>query len=206
MDNYILNFPKGEAIFREGDKADKLYFILEGEIEIFIKIRKAQKLLAIMKKGEIFGEMAVVDAQPRSATVVAKTNTQCLGLTSAQLENIVIQKPPFALKLIRLLSHRLREANQHISELIIKDKEKQIMTFIYLYAKKHGEKSFKGMKIGVEDLIEVANSRLGHEKGEIRKTIHLLVEKNYLAYSVLGQEEVILMEKLEKQVQNEVTR
>lgn len=190
--------PKGQTIFQEGDRADRLFLILDGEVEIFIKVKKARKLVATLVKGDIFGEMAVVDAKPRSATAEAVTEVKCLALTRPQLEGIIASNPDFAIKILRMLSGKLREANQIIQYLLSNDREKQVAAAIMSYGKRYGQKTFKGYKVSVRDFVDDSNAQLGLEKNDIKTSVVKLIKDGYLHYAASSKDEVILTEKLER--------
>ena len=98
----------GEVIFREGDKADQLFVIKSGQIEI----RLGNRTLSELSAHSIFGEMALIDDAPRSATAVAKTDVELVPVTEKQFLFLVSQTPFFALKVMRVLAGRLRATNK----------------------------------------------------------------------------------------------
>ncbi len=101
-------FNAGEVIFREGDRADEFYVIRRGEIEI----RSGERLLETLGANEIFGEMALIDAAPRSADAIAKTDAVVAPITERQYVFLVKHTPYFALKVLRVLARRLRAQNK----------------------------------------------------------------------------------------------
>ncbi len=187
-----------QTIFKEGEAATKLFFILDGEVDIFIRVKNAQKLVATLGKGDIFGEMAVVDAKPRSATAIAKGEVKCLALNLEQLEILIRSNPGFATRIIRLLSRKLREANEMISGLLAKDRNKQIAEAMLDHARKSGKKTFKGFRISLKNFMEEADSFLGLDREQVRETVESLIKENYVDYAVNSKDEIILLEKLER--------
>jgi CRP/FNR family transcriptional regulator, cyclic AMP receptor protein len=98
----------GEVIFREGDKADQLFVIKSGQVEI----RLGNRMLSELSAHSIFGEMALIDDAPRSATAVAKTDVELVPVSEKQFLFLVSQTPFFALKVMRVLAGRLRATNK----------------------------------------------------------------------------------------------
>ena len=94
----------GSVIFREGEAADRLFVIKSGEVRIQIGNRTITELSA----GDIFGEMALIDNEPRSATAVAMTDVELVPVSEKQFLFLVSQTPYFALKVMRVLARRLR--------------------------------------------------------------------------------------------------
>ena len=98
----------GSVIFREGEAADQLFVIKSGEVRIQIGNRTITELSA----GDIFGEMALIDNEPRSATAVAMTDVELVPVSEKQFLFLVSQTPYFGLKVMRVLAQRLRATNK----------------------------------------------------------------------------------------------
>jgi CRP-like cAMP-binding protein len=101
-------FKSGDMIFREGDPADCLYLVREGQVEITL----GNRLLKPLGEGEIFGEMALIDGAPRSANAVARTDVTLIPVNEKQFVFLVGQLPYFALGVMRVLAERLRTMNR----------------------------------------------------------------------------------------------
>jgi CRP/FNR family cyclic AMP-dependent transcriptional regulator len=106
----VRTFKQGEIIFREGDPATELYIIKSGRVDI----STGNRLLATLDDNGIFGEMALIDKTPRSATVTAATEVELVPVNEKQFLFLVSQTPFFALKVMRVLASRLRVANKAI--------------------------------------------------------------------------------------------
>jgi CRP/FNR family cyclic AMP-dependent transcriptional regulator len=100
----------GEIIFKEGDKAEELFVIKSGQVEIRIGNRRFSELSA----NSIFGEMALIDDAPRSATAVAMTDVELVPVSEKQFLFLVSQTPFFALKVMRVLARRLRATSKSL--------------------------------------------------------------------------------------------
>jgi CRP/FNR family cyclic AMP-dependent transcriptional regulator len=98
----------GEVIFKEGDAAEQLFVIKSGEVAI----RSGNRTLAELSTNHIFGEMALIDDAPRSATAVARTDVELVPISEKQFLFLVSQTPFFALKVMRVLARRLRATNK----------------------------------------------------------------------------------------------
>jgi CRP-like cAMP-binding protein len=113
----------GEAIFREGDEANAMYVVLAGEMEVTKKSRGAvDARVAVLGPGDWFGEMSIVDIQPRSATVRALAPGRLIRVTAADLDSLyrhdVRSYAIIVLNLARELSRRLRVADGILADLI----------------------------------------------------------------------------------------
>jgi CRP/FNR family cyclic AMP-dependent transcriptional regulator len=98
----------GAVIFQEGDKADGLFIIKSGQVGI----RLGNRTLAELNANSIFGEMALIDDAPRSATAVAVTDVELVPVSEKQFLFLVSQTPFFALKVMRVLARRLRATSK----------------------------------------------------------------------------------------------
>jgi CRP/FNR family transcriptional regulator, cyclic AMP receptor protein len=102
-----LSFARANRIFREGEPAQELYIVKSGRVEV----RLGNRVLDTLPELSIFGEMALVDHSPRSATVVAATDTTIVPVGEKQFLFLVSRTPHFALNVMRVLAQRLRSAN-----------------------------------------------------------------------------------------------
>jgi len=98
------SFKQGEAIFNAGDAGELAYVVKEGEVDILV----AGKVLERVVPGGIFGEMALIDNKPRSASVVAATDCQLVPISENRFTLLVQQTPFFALEVMRVMADRLR--------------------------------------------------------------------------------------------------
>lgn len=103
-DQDLLRVAKDEIIFRAGDPGDTMYVVLDGEINIVYR----DAVIETIGVGGIFGEMALIDAQPRSATAIAKTDAQIARVTEQRFQFLVQYSPFFAIEVMRVMARRLR--------------------------------------------------------------------------------------------------
>ena len=100
----------GAVIFREGEQADELYVIKSGYVRILV----GNRTMADLTVDSIFGEMALIDSEPRSATAVAITDVELVPITERQFLFLVSQTPYFALTVMRALAQRLRATSKSL--------------------------------------------------------------------------------------------
>lgn len=97
---------QGDEIFAEGESGDALYLVIDGKV----RVHKADRVIAELGERECFGEMAILDAAPRSATVTAVSDTSLLKITREDFQEIMSEKPEIAQGIIQVLTRRLRDA------------------------------------------------------------------------------------------------
>jgi CRP/FNR family cyclic AMP-dependent transcriptional regulator len=106
----LREFKAGEVIFKEGDAAAEFFVIQRGKVDI----RLGNRLLGTLSDHDIFGEMALIEAAPRSATAVAATDVKLVPVGEKQFLFLVSRTPYFALKVMRVLARRLRAQNSAV--------------------------------------------------------------------------------------------
>ncbi len=110
------SFPRETRIFHEGDPGDACYIVREGSCRVTREHPDGRAItLATMGPGAIFGELAMLDGERRSASVEATENTELVALPASDMRNLIRGHPEMAEKLVVALTRRLREANERIS-------------------------------------------------------------------------------------------
>ncbi|UCD85670.1 MAG: Crp/Fnr family transcriptional regulator [Deltaproteobacteria bacterium] len=144
------DFPKGTVLFNEGEVSDEMYIIHEGKIKVSKKVRSAEKTLAIMSKGEFFGEMAILNRKPRSATVEVTEDSKLLVVTSKTLKTLLQKDVRIGIRLLLKLSSRLQEADDLIENLMLKDDESKVANTLIKLANEIGVKVKDGVEIPID--------------------------------------------------------
>jgi len=106
-----LSFPANHTIFEQGEEGRSLYVVISGRVRVHLGDRD----LAQLEQGTFFGEMALFDAEPRSASVTTMENCDCLTLNQLQLIDAIEEPPEIAVNIPRALSRRIRELNSKIN-------------------------------------------------------------------------------------------
>ena len=116
---HTFTYQPGEVIFSEGDSGDAMFFIQKGEGRIHRKAGRQDTTLALLKRGDCFGEMALLESQPRCAGATAVTEANLLVLSHDSFEALIPSTPAVAMAVLRKMSERLRQADQHIRTLLM---------------------------------------------------------------------------------------
>ncbi len=119
LDRFARDFPAGEVLFEEGQPGDFMYVVQEGEIEIRRQVGETDRVLAVLPPGEFFGEMAILNGRPRSATAVCRTHARLIVIEGKAFEAMLRARPEIALRIIKSLATRLESANQHVELLLL---------------------------------------------------------------------------------------
>jgi CRP-like cAMP-binding protein len=107
-------FRAGEIIFSEHEPGDTFYFIQSGRVKLIKDAGEVERTLDILQASEMFGEMAILENSPRSATAIALDDVKLLEFNEQNLELIILGNPQVAFKLLKVFSRRLYDAKRRI--------------------------------------------------------------------------------------------
>lgn len=110
-----INIKAGEFVFMEGDVEQHFYIVEEGQIEIFTAVDGQKKSIALLGPGESFGEFALFDHSPRSASACARLNSRILKVSAEGFHELVGQIPEWAQSMMRSFIDRLKHMNEMLS-------------------------------------------------------------------------------------------
>lgn len=193
FENHLRLFDAGAVVFREDDPGSEMYLIIQGSVEI----RKAtgpssNKTLTVLGKGDLFGEMAIIEKKPRSATAVAVEPSKLLVLNEKLYETLAASNPDFARKMNRLLSERLRKANAIIQGLMTTNRQNQLWAGLLQYAREHGVSTFKGSRVSVAEFVRWASEHLGLGEKDVQGILANLLRRGIISYSARGKDEILV--------------
>jgi CRP/FNR family cyclic AMP-dependent transcriptional regulator len=109
-------YEDGEVIFREGDKGEGMYVLQAGKVKITKQTPSGEVTLSILGNGDIFGEMALFDKLPRSATATAAGEARVLSVDKTKLFTLISRDPTTTFKIIETMSSRIRKLSAEISQ------------------------------------------------------------------------------------------
>lgn len=109
---YGIELKAGDLIFREGDLGTEMFIVHEGKVEILNQVGDEEQLLAVLEKGDFFGEMSVLEDLPRAATARAATDCRLLQINGSTFDQLLQGNPEIAVRMMRKLSRRLRETDE----------------------------------------------------------------------------------------------
>lgn len=113
LEKFIQVFAKSQPIFKEDSLGNEMYIVYSGKVELYKGQGKQSVLLATPGAGEFFGEMALIDGSPRSATAIAaEDDTRLVALDEAKFLFLLRHQPEFALIVMQQLCHRLRQTTE----------------------------------------------------------------------------------------------
>jgi CRP/FNR family cyclic AMP-dependent transcriptional regulator len=174
LERFARDFAAGTVLFTEGQRGDFMYVVQSGEVEIRRMVGQAERVLAILPPGEFFGEMAILNARPRSATAVVRTESRLLVIEGRTFEAMLRARPEIALRIIKSLALRLESANQQVELLLLPTPNHRVVQCLRQMADEQillaGAQVNAGTAIMVPTTIDAIATRVGlttHEVGEV---------------------------------------
>jgi len=198
--NLTKIFQDGQMIFVEHEPGNELFIIQDGSVKITKMEKENEVLLAVLQPSDIFGEMALLENKPRSASASAHGKVVALAINKANFEGMVQAQPQLAVKLINILSDRIWTAYRQLANLLIRDSIGRMYDMLLTLVQKKKvpitAKATYSFDIGGPDLINMLG--FDDDKGE-NFLIQLLSDKNIKLNQ--GKFFCVDLEDLEKQVQ-----
>jgi len=172
------NFKKNDVILMEDEVGTALFVIVSGKVKVARTSTDGREvILSILSESDFFGEMAILDGQTRSATVVAIEDTELFLIQRNDFINLLKEYPEIAISLLQELTKRLRAADAKIKALSLKDAEGKVATVLLQLADdvgkiKHGKVEIEKLPLQ-QDLANMA----GTSRETISRTIHSFAKK-----------------------------
>jgi len=111
--NFTVEVRRGEYVFREGDLGTEMYIVQDGRIEILKALKgEEERQVAVLEKGDFFGEMSILEELPRTAGARALIDSKLLQINGSTFDQMLRTNPEIAVRMMRKLSRRLRETDE----------------------------------------------------------------------------------------------
>ncbi len=136
FDRFRVTFEKGEVIFCEYEPGDTFYLIQQGRVQIAKIMGEIEKTVAILQPNELFGEMAILEEAPRSATAIALDPVTALAFNRENFEILLQGYPQIALKLLKLFSVRIYDQKRQFMILTLDDVEAKVADVFLMLAER----------------------------------------------------------------------
>ncbi len=175
-------FRSGEVIFHRDDPGQVLYIIKEGKVKISLISPEGQEIsLVVLGKGEYFGELAILDGLPRSADVIALERVECYTLQRSDFHQAIMKNPKIAIKLLEVLSRRLRTTDQMVEDLIFLDVYGRVAKKLLDLAEAHGVKVDDGIRIDMRLTQQELASMVGASRESVNKVLGYFTDKHFIS-------------------------
>jgi CRP/FNR family cyclic AMP-dependent transcriptional regulator len=153
------SYPKNAVVLTEGEMGDSLYMIQSGKVKVFIGDEDGREIiLKILSPGSFFGEMSMIDKQPRSASVTTLETSTFLVLQHNAFEKCVEEAPRIAQMVMQVLAQRVREADRKIGTLALMDVYGRVASTLLELAVYNNGKLMVGEKLSQQDLANMVGA------------------------------------------------
>ncbi|TQK27217.1 Crp/Fnr family transcriptional regulator [Arthrobacter sp. SLBN-53] len=164
-----MNFPRNHTIFVEGEPGDRLYVLVEGKVKVGRRTADGREsLIAVMGPGDTFGELALFDPGPRTATVATLTEVRVAAVPRQALGAWIAERPQIAEQLLRVLARRLRRTNDDLCDMIFTDVPGRVAKQLLDLTKRFGRPDGDGLRVDHE----LTQLELAQLVGSSRETIN----------------------------------
>lgn len=174
-------FRQGEVIFHRDDPGQVLYIVKEGKVKIALTSPDGQEVsLTVFGAGECFGELSILDGEPRSADAVALERVELYALQRQDFVNVVMSHPKIAVQVMKVISQRLRQADQQIEDLLFLDVYGRVAKKLLELSEVHGVPTAQGVRIELRLTQQELASMVGASRESVNKVMGYFTDKRYI--------------------------
>ncbi|MAG37282.1 MAG: hypothetical protein CL878_13695 [Dehalococcoidia bacterium] len=180
----LRRYPTDATIFSQGDSGSRLYIVHEGRVKIVLYAEDGREtMIAIMSPGDFLGEMSVLDGEPRSAAAVALEPVSLWYVGRDDFLACLAERPRLALKIITLLTRRLRQTDEQVADLVFFDVFSRVAKRLLELAETHGEPTESGTAISLSMTQQDFANLVGASREMVNKAFKLYRARGYLSIS-----------------------
>jgi CRP-like cAMP-binding protein len=176
----LRTYEKDDMIFAEGEPAEEIFIIRRGSVKIARVSGNGEILLEIIKPGDVFGEMALLEAKPRSASAVAHENCDLMVVNQANFDQMIKTQPQLITRLITLLAERIWTCYRRLTNTQINDPLNRLYDMLLIQLEKKrihlGIKDPYTFDFGTQELITM----IGFSNGEGKDTLNKLLKSQFI--------------------------
>jgi len=165
----VARHPEGEQIFAKGDPGNSMMAVLKGRVMITAPSQDGrQVVLTVMRDGDVFGEIALLDGKERTADATAATDCELLTVPRRSLLSLLERRPDLCIELLIVLCERLRRTNEQVEDLAFLDLEARIAKVLVRLAEENGNGHPPTRPVGVK----ISQRALGELVGGSRESVN----------------------------------
>jgi CRP/FNR family cyclic AMP-dependent transcriptional regulator len=180
----VVNHPARHTVFQEGESGDHLLVVMQGRVKVsLISPDGKEAILSILEPGDVFGEMALLDSEPRSASITTMENCSFLVLWRRDFLPFLERNPKVALKLLAALSRRLRATNDLVGNLSFLNLPARLARILLNLGQQYGKVTADGIAIGLKLSQEELGNLAGVSRESVNRQVRVWVEAGVLDYT-----------------------
>ena len=191
--SYMKHYKRRERIYGQGDPGDLVYLLKEGRVKIYKLSPDSKELtLAVLENGEIFGEMALIDEEPRGTIVETLDDSDICMIRRRDFEMLLKKKPDLAMHVTKLIGLRRREIENQLENLVFRNAPSRLAALLMSLAERHGVRDSQGITLNVK----LSQQELANLIGTAHETTSALLNEfkrlgfidiRYRRIKILGQ-------------------
>jgi CRP/FNR family cyclic AMP-dependent transcriptional regulator len=175
-------YERDDVIFYQGDPGDTFYVLLSGQVKVSVSSAEGQEaILVMLDTGDSFGEFALLDEQPRSATIQATRPTEVLALRKEEFHRIIRQSPEIALGLLRVMTKRLRDTDQLVQDAAFLDVAERLAKKLLSLVEQHGRITPRGIELDIQLTQQDLAAMIGATRESVNKQLGAFRDRGILA-------------------------
>jgi CRP-like cAMP-binding protein len=174
ISRYGRTFSTGDTLFREGEPARQAFLLQEGRVRLLKRVRMVERSIVVLRPGDLFGESALLDDAPRTSTAVALTDGVALALDQDTFRHMVERHPAVAVRLSEQLIRRVRDAEDQIEVMMLRDNQSKIVSSLIKLARSAGDRA----EIAISP-VELS-TRVGLDVDTVKRGVQRLREQQYV--------------------------
>lgn len=167
-------FTAGETLFKEGEPAREAFLLQEGRIRLLKRIRMVERSLIVLKPGDLFGELALLDEETCNSTAVALTDGAAIALDRGTLRTLVEHHPSVAARVVEQLVRRLRDAEDQIEVMMLRDNQSKVVSSLLKLA--HRAAGAAEIAMSPVEL----STRVGLDVETVKRVVQRLRDQQYV--------------------------
>jgi CRP/FNR family transcriptional regulator, cyclic AMP receptor protein len=178
----LKTYPKNYVIFQEGERGDALFIIVKGRVKVLLYGEDGREyILDVIGTGGFFGELSLIDELPRSANVTTVEESELLIIRRSDFVRLLMENPAMTINILKILSRRLRAADERIKGLAFLSVEGRILKYLMEIGEESGVKVKDHLVIEKGPTqIEIANS-CGCSRETVSRMVKSMIEKGIIS-------------------------
>ncbi|MGD2139520.1 MAG: Crp/Fnr family transcriptional regulator [Burkholderiales bacterium] len=174
----VRTYPKGAIIVNEGDEGNSLFVIQSGSVKAFLSDENGKEVvLSTQGPGEYFGDLALFDDEPRSASIMALEQCKVMIITKSQLREAIVEDPDIGFSLLHGLAKRVRILTENVRTMALLDVFGRLVKTLYMLAEEQEGQLVIDQRLTQQDLA----NRIGASREMVSRIMHDLTEGGYLS-------------------------
>ncbi len=177
FDRFGAEYSTNEIIFCEFEPGNEFYFLQSGKVKIVKLINNREKIIDVLEEGDVFGEMSILEQEPRSATALASEPVKVLKFHRDNFDALLKGNPQLAYKLLVIFSKRIYDAKRRLMILLLDEPQLKVMDVLCMLAEQNPQLDFQN-----EFSLDVKSQDIANWSGllesDVQKVLTRLVQLN----------------------------